>query len=74
MHMHRGFFQKENVSSSPHGILVDQGFQMEEVYNGKTFPEYIDRPDETVAVLSLENEAGIRNTFIFQRTSVPWIR
>ena len=42
----------------PHGILVDQGFQMEEVYNGKTFPEYIDRPDETVAVLSLENEAG----------------
>ena len=31
---------------------------MEEVYNGKTFPEYIDRPDETVAVLSLENEAG----------------
>ena len=33
-------------------------FQMEEVYNGKTFPEYIDRPDETVSVLSLENEAG----------------
>ncbi len=31
---------------------------MEEVYNGKTFPEYIDRPDETVSVLSLENEAG----------------
>ncbi|MFQ7397234.1 MAG: hypothetical protein ACLRNW_05330 [Neglectibacter sp.] len=31
---------------------------MEEVYNGKTFPEYIDRPDETVAVLSLGNEAG----------------
>lgn len=31
---------------------------MEEVYNGRTFPEYIDRPDETVAVLSLGNEAG----------------
>ena len=51
-------FSEGKCKFLPHGILVDQGFQMEEVYNGKTFPEYIDRPDETVAVLSLENEAG----------------
>ena len=51
-------FSEGKCKFLPHGILVDQGFQMEKVYNGKTFPEYIDRPDETVAVLSLENEAG----------------
>ena len=51
-------FSEGKCKFLPHGILVDQGFQMEEVYNGKTFPEYIDIPDETVAVLSLENEAG----------------
>lgn len=51
-------FSEGKCKFLPHGILVDQGFQMEEVYNGKTFPEYIDRPDETVAVLPLENEAG----------------
>ena len=51
-------FSEGKCKFLPHGILVDQGFQMEEVYNGKTFPEYIDRPDETVAVLSLGNEAG----------------
>ena len=51
-------FSEGKCKFLPHGILVDQGFHMEEVYNGKTFPEYIDRPDETVAVLSLENEAG----------------
>ena len=51
-------FSEGKCKFLPHGILVDQGFQMEEVYNGKTFPEYIDRPDETVSVLSLENEAG----------------
>ena len=51
-------FSEGKCKFLPHGILVDQGFQMEEVYNGRTFPEYIDRPDETVAVLSLGNEAG----------------
>ena len=51
-------FSEGKCKFLPHGILVDQGFHMEEVYNGKTFPEYIDRPDETVAVLSLGNEAG----------------
>ena len=51
-------FSEGKCKFLPHGILVDQGFHMEEVYNGKTFPEYIDRPDETVSVLSLENEAG----------------
>ena len=56
--MRRKIFSEGKCKFLPHGILVDQGFQMEEVYNGKTFPEYIDRPDETVAVLSLENEAG----------------
>mgnify|MGYP001035554014 FL=1 len=51
-------FSEGKCKFLPHGILVDQGFHMEKVYNGKTFPEYIDRPDETVAVLSLGNEAG----------------
>lgn len=51
-------FSEGKCKFLPHRILVDQGFHMEEVYNGKTFPEYIDRPDETVSVLSLENEAG----------------
>ena len=55
-------------------ILVDQGIPdgggliTENLQNTST------DPDETVSVLSLENEAEGRNTFIFQRTSVPWIR
>lgn len=51
-------FSEGKCKFLPYGVLVDQGFQMEEVYNGRTFPEYIDRPDETVAVLYLGNEAG----------------
>ena len=35
-------FSEGKCKFLPHGILVDQRFHLEEVYNGKTFPEYID--------------------------------
>lgn len=62
-------FSEGKCKFLPHGILVDQGFHMEEVYNGRTFPEYIDRPDETVAVLSLGNEAGDKEYLYLPRPS-----
>lgn len=51
-------FSEGKCKFLPYGILIEHGFHMEEVYNGRNFPEYIDRPDETVAVLYLGNEAG----------------
>lgn len=65
-------FSEGKCKFLPHGILVDQGFHMEEVYNGKTFPEYIDRPDETVAVLSLGNEAGDKD-YLYLPTDISAI-
>jgi len=45
------------VKVLPYGVLVEHGFDMREIYNGKTFPEII-ISDETVATVELQNKAG----------------
>ncbi|MDE7202725.1 MAG: hypothetical protein K2O91_12685 [Lachnospiraceae bacterium] len=42
----------------PYGVFVENGFEMQEVYNGRTFPEYWYDTDKTVAVLEMKNKAG----------------
>ena len=41
----------------PYGVFVEHGFEMQEVYNGKTFPSFV-ASDETVAIVELQNKAG----------------
>jgi len=43
------------------GVFVTQGFEMQEVYNGRTFPEYVYDVDRTVAVLEMKNKADERD-------------
>lgn len=43
----------------PYGVLVDHGFELLEVYNGKTFPKFI-VPEETVVVVEVQNTTGDR--------------
>lgn len=57
----------------PYGVLVDHGFELLEVYNGKTFPKFI-VPEETVVVVEVQNTTGIENICICLRISVPWIK
>lgn len=38
----------------PYGVFVEHGFEMQEVYNGKTFPEYF-ASDEIVAAIEVQN-------------------
>ena len=45
------------VEVLPYGVFVEHGFEMQEVYNGKTFPAYI-ASDETVAVVEVQNKTG----------------
>lgn len=40
-----------------YGVFVNHGFEMQEVYNGKTFPPFV-ASDETVAIVELQNKAG----------------
>ncbi len=46
------------VEITPHGVYVDNGFQMEEVYNGVNFPAYLYDAEHTVAIVELQNHAG----------------
>ena len=47
---------KENwVNVQPYGVFVDHGFEMQEVYNGKTFPPFV-ASDEIVAVVEVQNK------------------
>ena len=39
----------------PYGVFVEHGFEMQEVYNGKTFPEYF-ASDEIVAAIEVQNQ------------------
>lgn len=48
----------QEVTVTPYGVLVENGFAMQEVYNGMTFPEYVFQPDSTVAVLEVANPKG----------------
>lgn len=51
-------FRQARAEVLPYGVFVSNGFAMQEVYNGKTFPEYIHEPDKVVAVLELQNQSG----------------
>lgn len=50
-----------NCKILPGGVFVTQGFEMQEVYNGRTFPEYVYDTDKTVAALAMKNKAGGRD-------------
>ena len=50
-----------NCKILPGGVFVTQGFEMQEVYNGRTFPEYVYDTDRTVAVLEMKNKADERD-------------
>lgn len=39
----------------PYGVFVEHGFEMQEVYNGKTFPPFV-TSDEVVAVVEVQNK------------------
>ena len=41
----------------PYGVFVEHGFEMQEVYNGKTFPAFISS-EKTVAVVEVQNKTG----------------
>lgn len=51
--------KESNVKVLPYGVLVDHGFELVEVYNGKTFPKFI-VPEETVVVVEVQNTTGDR--------------
>lgn len=51
--------KESNVKVLPYGVLVDHGFELLEVYNGKTFPEFI-VSEETVVVVEVQNTTGDR--------------
>ena len=50
-------FKESRVEVLPYGVFVEHGFEMQEVYNGKTFPEYF-ASDEIVAAIEVQNQAG----------------
>ncbi len=50
--------ESQEVTVTPYGVLVENGFAMQEVYNGRTFPEYVFQIDSTVAVLEVANRNG----------------
>jgi len=51
--------KESNVKVLPYGVLVDHGFELLEVYNGKTFPKFI-VSEETVVVVEVHNTTGDR--------------
>ena len=50
-------FLEEKLKVLPYGVLVKHGFQMPQIYNGKTFPEYV-YSDEIVMSLEIKNQSG----------------
>lgn len=51
--------KESNVKVLPYGVLVDHGFELLEVYNGKTFTKFI-VSEETVVVVEVQNTTGDR--------------
>lgn len=49
--------KESRVEVLPYGVFVEHGFEMQEVYNGKTFPAFIES-DEVVAVVEVQNKSG----------------
>ena len=41
----------------PDGVFIEHGFKLQEVYNGKTFPEYF-YSDKIVAAVEVKNDSG----------------
>lgn len=55
----KNVLKESNVKVLPYGVLVDHGFELVEVYNGKTFPKFI-VSEETVVVVEVQNTTGDR--------------
>lgn len=51
-------FRESNVEVLPYGVFVEHGFEMQEVYNGKTFPQYYYDSDKTVCSVEIQNQSG----------------
>lgn len=49
--------KESRVEVLPYGVFVEHGFEMLEVYNGKTFPAFV-ASEETVAVVEVQNKTG----------------
>lgn len=49
--------KESRVEVLPYGVFVEHGFEMQEVYNGKTFPAFISS-EKTVAVVEVQNKTG----------------
>ena len=47
-----------NCKILPYDVFIEHGFEMQEVYNGRTFPEYWHDINKTVAVLEMKNRTG----------------
>lgn len=56
----------------PYGVLVVHGFEMQQIYNGRTFPEYLYDADKTVAVLEMKNKAGDRD-YLYMPTDLSGV-
>ena len=50
-------FLEDTVKVLPYGVYVEHGFQMPQVYTGKTFPEYF-YSDKIVLALEVQNQSG----------------
>lgn len=50
-------FAEQSCKILPYGVWVEHGFEMQEVYNGRTFPLYCYDSDK-VAALEIENQRG----------------
>lgn len=51
-------FRESSVEVLPYGVFVEHGFEMQEAYNGKTFPQYYYDSDKTVCSIELQNQSG----------------
>lgn len=50
-------FAEQSCKILPYGVWVEHGFEMQEVYNGRTFPFYCFGSEE-VAALEIQNQSG----------------
>lgn len=49
--------RESSVELKPYGVFIEHGFELQEIYNGKTFPEYF-YSDKIVAAVEVKNESG----------------
>ncbi len=65
-------FREQKVEAFPYGLLVENGFEMQTVYNGKTFPEYIYNSDRVVAVVEVSNVYGEKEYLYLPTDNYEW--